>query len=477
MKKRILTLLLSLTLLAAPAMAAQNGQIQRVKTYNGEFSDLAADSAFYNNVAALYEYGLSIGKTDGTFGLQDSVTVGQALIFAGRLRSLYCIGDAESGAAPYRLENQPQRAYEPYLQYLQADGVLGDELAGTYGSAATRAQVAHILAATLPAEALPLINEETVTDGYARRHYITDVTEYTEYYQDILFLYRAGISQGSNAAGDFYPDQPITRGALAAMLTRMADPQLRITLNWTADPKFVSAQGRTLASLVPAADYIAAPSTDAEMDQAIRYMLASDQNTLILKYPELTVTRSRQLMQQALATMKSYCEQCYNTVSCTYTLDGTLTLTFSAASAEEELPTYRDETMAAAIAVHDSLWQEGMIYSGMSETEKALAYYTWICENSRYDFNASDDSLSHIAYSLFTKGLAVCDGYTGAYNMLLKLEGIQCTALSNDSHIWTVATLDGTQVHIDTTWADSGREISYDYFAMTPGQSWVYHPW
>ena len=62
----------------------------------------------------------------------------------------------------------------------------------------------------------------------------------------------------------------------------------------------------------------------------------------------------------------------------------------------------------------------------------------------------------------------MCDGYTGAYNMLLKLEGIDCTALSNSSHIWTVATLDGTQVHIDTTWGDSGPTPDYTYFAMTP---------
>lgn len=476
MKKRLLTFLLALTLLAVPAYAAKkDSPIARTKTYEGQFSDLTTDSVFYDNVAALYEYGLSVGKADGTFGMQDSITVGQAVIFAGRLRSLYLDGEAEAGAEPYR---QPgQRAYEAYLLYLQTEGVLGDELNGLYSSAATRAQVAHILAATLPLEALPLINDEMVSDGYARRQYITDVTEYTDYYQDILYLYRAGISQGSNKSGDFYPDQPITRGAVAAMLTRMADPKLRITVNWTADPAFVSAAGRTLASLVPAADYIAAPSTVEEMEQAVCSMLSADSNTLILKYPSLDSTRSRALMQQALNVIKTYCEQCYNTVSCTYMTDGTLTLTFSAAGTGERLSQYREDAMEAAIAVHDQLWLEGQIHSGMSQREKALVYYNWVCENSRYDYEADRESISHIAYGLFDDGLAVCDGYTGAYNMLLKLEGIPCTTLSNDHHIWTVATLDGVQYHIDTTWADSGREISYDYFAMTPGQSWIYHPW
>ena len=476
MKKRLLSLLLALALLAVPAHAAKKTPpVSRAKTYAGQFSDLAGDSVFYDNVAALYEYGLSVGKTDGTFGMQDSITVGQAVIFAARLRSLYHHGDAETGAAPYRLTGQ--RAYEPYLLYLQTEGVLGDELNGLYGFAATRAQVAHILAGTLPQDALPPINEEMVSDGYARRQYITDVSEYTDYYQDILYLYRAGISQGSNKSGDFYPDQPITRGAVAAMLTRMADPRLRITVDWTADPAFVSASGRTLASLVPAADYISAPVTDEEMAQAIRCMLAADSSTLVLKYPSLDSARSRAIMQQALNVIKTYCEQCYNTVSCTYMVDGTLTLTFSAAGAGENLPEYRDEAMASAVAVHDQLWLEGQLHSGMSQREKALVYYTWICENSRYDYDADRESLSHIAYGLFSKGLAVCDGYTGAYNMLLKLEDIPCTTLSNDQHIWTVATLDGIQYHIDPTWGDSGKTIRYDYFAMTPGQSWVYHPW
>ena len=133
--------------------------------------------------------------------------------------------------------------------------------------------------------------------------------------------------------------------------------------------------------------------------------------------------------------------------------------------------------MAAAIAVHDELWSSGQITPGMSEYDKARVYYTWICDNCVYDYDAGDDSLSHIAYSLFHDGTAVCDGYTGAYNMLLKLEGIDCTALSNSSHIWTVATLDGVQYHIDTTWGDSGAQPDYSYFAMTPTQSWNQHRW
>lgn len=474
MKHRVSVLALALCLLlATPALAA--GQPDRVKTYSGQFSDLSADSVFYENVTALYEYGLSVGKTDGTFGLRDPVTVGQLFIFAGRVRSLWLNGDPESGAASYRAEGQ--RAWEPYQLYLQAEGVFGTELDGLCTSAATRAQVAHVLASALPEDALPPINDDLVTQGYAARRYITDVTEYTPYYQDILFLYRAGISQGSGDDGAFEPQQPITRGALAAMLTRMVDPALRITLSWTVEPETPSAAGTTLSSLIPAGTYIAAPATAEEMDESIRYMLSSGQSTLTLQYDSLTPVTARQAMEQALSTVKTYCEQCYNTVSCTYGADGSLRLTFSAANSGGNLSSYREETMAAAIAVHDQLWADGLLTAGMTEREKAWVYYTWICDNCTYDYGASDSSLSHIPYSLFTRGTAVCDGYTGAYNLLLKLEGIQCTALANDEHIWTVAVLDGTQVHIDTTWADSGSTIDYTFFAMTPSQSWNQHSW
>ena len=478
MKKRVPALVLALALaLTVPAWAAQDtpDNFVRSKTYAGQFSDLTPESTFYDHVAALYAYGLSVGKADGTFGLRDQLTVGQVVIFAGRIRSLYRTGDAEAGPGAYAAENEA--AALRYLRYLQAEGVIGTELDESLSTPATRAQVAHVLANTLPEEALPPVHADLVTQAYASRQFITDVTEYTPYYQDILTLYRTGVSIGSDATGSYLPGQAITRGACAAMLTRMVDASLRLTPDWDAADAY-SAAGTTLASLVPAGTYISAPSTDEEMDQSIRYMLSTDSNTLKLRYDTgVTSTFARQVMQQALRIVKTYCEQCYNAVTCTYSISGDVTLTFSAASAGDAIQTYRDETMASAIAVHDQLWRSGALRSDMTEYEMARVYFTWICENCVYEYSAGETSISHIPYSLFHSGKAVCDGYTGAYNLLLKLEGIECTTVSNDSHIWTLATLDGTQYHIDTTWGDSGNSINYDYFAMTPSESWSHHSW
>lgn len=474
MKNKIPALLLALCLLlTVSAQAAQEDGFVRQRTYAGEFSDLTAASPFYSNVAALYEYGLTNGKSDGSFGLQDPLTVGQVVIFAGRVRSLWQTGDPESGPAAHSAAGES--AALPYLRYLQAEGVLGTELDGGLAVAATRAQVAHVLANTLPEEALPSIHDELVTQGYASRRFITDVNEYTPYYRDILDLYRKGVSAGSDASGSYLPAAPITRGAAAAMLTRMLDPALRVQPQWDLSGLY-SAAGTTLADLVEPGSYSLAPSTPEELESSIRYMLARGSSQLVFYYPGLSEEEVRRIMDQSLMVMKAHCEQGYNEVHCTRGA-GLLTLSFTAAGAGRRLEEYRSAAMEAAIAVHDQLWSGGTLRPDMTELEKARVYYEWVCGSCSYDYQAGDDSLSHIPYNLFVNHTAVCDGYTGAYNLLLKLEGIDCSTVIGGDHIWTAATLDGVQYHIDTTWGDSGSSINYDFFAMTPEKSRSVHPW
>ena len=248
MKKQALSLLLALSLMSVPALAKENSadNFVRGKTYASQFSDLPEDHTFYENVAALYEYGLSVGQADGTYGLTAPMTVGQAVIFAGRIRSLYRTGDPEAGPAAFTAAaiglKDAQRVYAPYLWYLQAEGVLDKALDEQLADVATRAQMAHVLANLLPETVLPPVNDSLITQAYASRRRITDVTEYTPYYDDILKLYRCGISVGSDETGSFLPDSPITRGAAAAMLTRMVDPSLRLTPDWHL-PELYSAEG------------------------------------------------------------------------------------------------------------------------------------------------------------------------------------------------------------------------------------------
>ena len=473
MRKYILLLVFSL-LLSAPVQAAEESaaNFNRIHTYSGQFSDLDKDSTFYPNVSALYEYGLSVGKEDGSYGLKEPLTVGQAIIFAGRIRSLYCTGDPEMGPSAYWQEGQATA--ERYLRYLQAEEVLDDSLDSQLFSAATRAQMAHILANILPESVLPTVHKKLIEKSISVRCAIHDVTEETPYYEDIISLYSKGICIGSDKIGSFHPNSLITRGAVAAMLTRMIDAELRVSPNWP-----ISAKERTLADLVAPGEHFQAPITANDMDSSLRHMLSRGENTLQLKYPsELSVSEVRERMLLALEQVKRHCEQSYNEVSATFDPQGSMIFQFTAAGIDsEKIAFYRNSAMEKAISVHDQFWADGTITADMSDYEKARIYYTWVCENCEYDQNADDESISHIPYSLFEYGVAVCDGYTGAYNLFLLLEGIQCTTLSNEDHIWTVATLDGQTCHIDTTWGDALEETNYDYFAMSEQESWQHHPW
>ena len=117
------------------------------------------------------------------------------------------------------------------------------------------------------------------------------------------------------------------------MLTRMVDPSLRVTPDWELGESSWSAQGATLGDLVPLGSYIPDPASAEELDESIRYMLSNNTNVLELCYDNITVSAAQDVMEAALAGVKTYCEQCYNTVNCTYSTNGTLTLTFSAADA------------------------------------------------------------------------------------------------------------------------------------------------
>lgn len=473
MNHRLSALLLSACLLlTTPALAAENSteNFVRSKTYYGQFNDLSPSSSYYSNVAALYEYGLTLGKSDGTFGPADPLTVGEIVIFAGRIRSLYRTGNPETGPAAWHGKGQSRSASS--LRYLKSEGILGGELDARLFFPATRAETAHVLANVLPPEALPPVYDALVTEGYATHRFITDVTEYTPYFHDILRLYRTGVSQGCDAKGSYHPDALITRGAAAALLTRMVDPSLRTAPTWYA------AANRTLASLVPNAKPIPAPRKPDEMDACVRHMLATNSNMMQLEYPSLSAAASQKTMNLALAAVKTYCEQSYNAVSCTYSNQGDMTLVFSSTAAQgATLDAYRTDAMRAAADIHDALWRSGAISPIMSDQEKAQVYFKWICDHTVYDHNAGNDSVSHLPYGLFLHGKAVCDGYTGAYNLLLKLEGIPCTAISNDTHIWTVAELDGRVVHIDTTWGDQEGTCDLRFFAMSPEVSRQYHAW
>lgn len=468
MKKRIVTALLTLSLLLGMLPSAHAASLfPAVTVYEGQFTDVARTDWFYDHVATLYALGLTNGKdSPSTFQPKSNMTVAEIVTTAARLRSLYEYGAAESGAALYRAN--AAHWYDPYAAYLTAGGVIGSEFEGQWERSATRAEVAHVLANALPADLFPAINAEAVSIGYARRKYITDVTEYTAYQQDILALYRRGIVGGRNGSGSFEPENSIWRCEVAAMVTRLVDSDLRLVLDWR------DATPTSLADLVYSDGTLpAAPSaTDSNaIDTALRYMLSRGEASLTFDYDSMTKETATALMNAFLQGIRRYSEQDYNCVSTSYYSSGLITISFSN-DYDDSSSVYnrRNETFSAALAVRDSLYRDGTLRESMSEYEKAKAYYNWLCGYCTYD---GTKQRSHSAYGVFFDQAAVCDGYTAAYNLLLKLEGIECISLASDTenHAWTVALLDGVSYHIDVTWGDQVTYVDEQYFAMTEAES------
>lgn len=479
MKRRICSLLLALLLLAGtipPAVAEDAASFSPTRTYQGQFADVSPGEWYYDNVKALYEFGLTNGQGSADrFAPADNMTLAEALTLSARLRSLYDYGDSETGPAMYLSAGGAW--YAPYVAYLQALHVIDAEFDGSYGQEATRAQMAHILANTLPQSLFANINADAVAVGYASRSYIKDVTDYTPYRQDILKLYRWGILSGMDRTGSFHPNESIQRSQVAAMVTRLMDSELRIALDWDLSLVYTKA-GTRMEDLV-SSDGTFYPATSAEeaekIDANIRYMLSKGERRMALSYPPNTLTKEsvRDILSAYLDAVRHYVEQTYNELQCSYsTGTGSLVLTFSSSLYEDRMiDSYREATMQAAVEVHDALWADGTITPAMSEYDRARAYFTWLCGHCQYDYNSTDSSMSHSGYSAFYSSLAVCDGYTAAYNLLLKLEGISCTTMSTADHIWTVAVLDGAAYHIDPTWGDQTGVIAYRYFAMTEAVS------
>jgi len=177
----------------------------------GVFPDVSESDWFSGSVAGAYELGLMSGNDDGTFAPHSNITIAEALALAARVRRIY-----EEGSADFE---QGSPWYEVYSDYCLEKGIVYGRY-DNYNAAATRRQFAAMMAKALPAEALQEIN--AVADGA-----VPDVRTGETSAKEIYLLYRAGVLTGNDEYGTFTPEAPIERSAVAAIVTRLADPSQR----------------------------------------------------------------------------------------------------------------------------------------------------------------------------------------------------------------------------------------------------------
>ncbi len=125
-------------------------------------------------------------------------------------------------------------------------------------------------------------------------------------------------------------------------------------------------------------------------------------------------------------------------------------------------------------------------YSGLENSltpyQLELLVHDYIVDNCEYDDSISLDekisvekAKSFDAYGAIVNGVAVCEGYAKAFQLLCNGVGLKCMNIigesENELHMWNCVILDGDWYYVDTTWDDNeNTAFRYDYFNINEKQ-------
>jgi len=115
----------------------------------------------------------------------------------------------------------------------------------------------------------------------------------------------------------------------------------------------------------------------------------------------------------------------------------------------------------------------------MTNYQKVQAVHNWMIRNVKYDYYSLKrgyvPSVSHTAKGALLKKVAVCDGYSRAFQMVMRKLKIPCRFVTGSSgsvgHAWNMVKLSGKWYHIDVTFDDpiingtnTNKKPYYTYF-------------
>lgn len=130
-----------------------------------------------------------------------------------------------------------------------------------------------------------------------------------------------------------------------------------------------------------------------------------------------------------------------------------------------------------------------IIKPGFTDFDKVKAIHDYLALNTAYDYdNFLNDTVpadSYTAFGALINGIAVCDGYTKAAQILLDRLGIENHYVVGHSngvlHSWNLVQLDGHFYFMDITWDDPVPNIpnyvDYSYFLIPADQLRNDHQW
>jgi hypothetical protein len=185
-----------------------------------KFTDVSPRSWYDLWVDIAYNVELMQGVGDSRFAPLDTLSVAEALKLAAHMESRYRGDDFHLQPIP---SGQPW--YRSSVSYCVASGIIKEGEFTDFTRPITRAEMAKIFAATSLARNMPDCNP------LARvKSSVPDVSP-KDYAADAIYtLYAKGIFTGSDDGLTFRPNASLTRAEGAAIVSRMARAEQRITL-------------------------------------------------------------------------------------------------------------------------------------------------------------------------------------------------------------------------------------------------------
>ena len=406
-----------------------------------EFYDVKETDWFYADVRELAGMKVIEGYTNGSFQPEGNVTRAE---FIKLIVSLLC----EEKYTPDGNMFKDVGPDEWYSTYIASAIVYGFIDMKDYGDTfhpdqpITRREVAKILVKALGVEA-----------GKYKTPY-ADTADH-----NIVAMYGLCIMQGSidPMTGErcFYPDTNITRAESAAVILRVH----KLVQN---PEEYVAAFKKEHNA--PELELLYAPQTASEFYHEFTNAWESSQAFLMYGYPYAPGGEEmRRLKEECYAGFMLAAEHHPEfgthvmTDICVSPVSGgsELRLTFSSGNSAFTYGALCERSRAARAQAERIV---PYIVAGCeNDLEKAGAIHDYLAAGAAYDFALAP--ASYTAYGALVDGVAVCQGYSGAFNLLCAAAGVKSLAVANAAHMWNVVLVNGVLYHYDVTYDDPGTEV------------------
>ena len=186
-----------------------------------EFQDVSGEDWFDRWVNLAYCVGLMEGTGNGLFEPLRTLTVAETLRLAACLESRALQDD-------FHLQKVSGPVwYSSSVAYCEASGIIlsGEFTQADFSRPVTRAEMAHIFARTTPVRGMELLNSLSQVQNS-----VPDVSAGAPAASAIYGLYAKGVVNGVDSSLAFHPSDSLTRAEAAAIVSRIARPEQRITL-------------------------------------------------------------------------------------------------------------------------------------------------------------------------------------------------------------------------------------------------------